>query len=284
MKLKMFFALLAIGLFSFALQSCDDDDDGFASAPNVIEEAFNQKFNDVHHKWETRGSYYVAEFKHENHHAEAWFTPDGKWMMTETDIPYEALPQAVKTAFEASEYAAWKRDDVDRLEREGMETVYVIEVEKGKDEVDLYFDANGNLIKAVVDTDNNSEDYLPAPLADAVKQQLETMYPGYRLLEIDVEKVGTETFTEVDILHNKTKKEVLFSADGKWYSTSWEVRITDVPKTLVDKVLEANPGFRIDDDEADFVESVNGSFYVIELEKGETEIHVRISVEGEILK
>ena len=37
--------------------------------------------------------------------------------MTETDIPYNALPQAVKMSFENSEYASWKRDDIDKLER-----------------------------------------------------------------------------------------------------------------------------------------------------------------------
>ena len=42
------------------------------------------------------------------------------------------LPEAVRTAFAATEYAAapWSVDDVDMLEREGVETVYVIEVEK----------------------------------------------------------------------------------------------------------------------------------------------------------
>lgn len=37
------------------------------------------------------------------------------------------------------------------LERKGMEKVYVIEIEKGKEELDLYFDVNGKLLKEVAD-------------------------------------------------------------------------------------------------------------------------------------
>ena len=75
----------------------------------------------------------------------AWFDNGGEWYMTQTDIPFTMLPEAVRTAFAATEYAAvpWSVDDVDMLEREGVETVYVIEVEKydnGREtEIDLYY-------------------------------------------------------------------------------------------------------------------------------------------------
>ena len=42
--------------------------------------------------------------------------------MTETDVPFSALPQVIKDAFAASAYASWKIDDVDKLERKGIET------------------------------------------------------------------------------------------------------------------------------------------------------------------
>lgn len=53
--------------------------------------------------------------------------------MTETDIVYDDLPASVKQRFEAlTQYEGWKRDDVDMLERKGMEKVYVIEIEKAR--------------------------------------------------------------------------------------------------------------------------------------------------------
>ena len=59
-----------------------------------------------------------------------------------------------------SEYASWKRDDIDKLERTGVETVFVIEVEKQNQEVDLYYSADGTLIKSIVDTDDDNSEHL----------------------------------------------------------------------------------------------------------------------------
>ena len=91
-------------------------------------------------RWLTKGDYVVAVFSMpatravsdtENDLA-AWFDNGGVWYMTETDIPFTSLPDAVRQAFNGSEYAnaPWGMDDVDKLERDGVETIYVIEVEK----------------------------------------------------------------------------------------------------------------------------------------------------------
>lgn len=69
-------------------------------------------------------------------------------IQTESDIPFESLPEAVKTSFNASEYARWRKEDVDKVERADMETIYVIEVEQGNQEMDLYYTEDGNLFKA----------------------------------------------------------------------------------------------------------------------------------------
>ena len=128
MKLKMYFLLLALG--ALGLQSCNDDDDHLSSVPTELKNAFTEKYPSVsNEKWETKGNYYIAEFRQQNYETSAWFTPNGIWQMTETDLPYQALPAAVKSAFESSEYTKWKVDDVDMLERPDMEKVYVIEVE-----------------------------------------------------------------------------------------------------------------------------------------------------------
>ena len=47
----------------------------------------------------------------------------------------------------------WSLDDVDMLVREGMEPVYVLEVEQGPREMDLYYNAEGILIKVVEDSE-----------------------------------------------------------------------------------------------------------------------------------
>ena len=103
MKLKIYTLLLALCV-TWSLQSCDNDDDNSIAVPTELQNAFASKYpNAANVKWETKCGYYVADF-YDGYEASAWFTQDGKWQMTETDIPYNALPQAVKTSFEKSEF------------------------------------------------------------------------------------------------------------------------------------------------------------------------------------
>ena len=73
---------------------------------------------------------------------------------------------AIKTSFESSEYASWKRDnEVERIERAGTEKeiIYIIEVESAQDvDMDLHYSADSILIKAVNDDgDGDNESLLP---------------------------------------------------------------------------------------------------------------------------
>jgi len=289
MKLKLFFMLVAMGMLSLSIQSCDDDDD--ENAPQKWESAFVQKFGNEAHSWSTRGAKYVAKFKQDNLEKEAWFDANGEWLMTETDIKYESLPTEVKTAFEklqTSTYKDWTRDDVDMLERKGMETVYVIEVEKGKEEKDLYFDVKGNLLKEDVDNGKDSEHYLPSELDAAVTKVLNEKYAGYKLLEAEVDR--TTKLLEVDILFNGKPYEVCFNPANKheWVSTSCEVLYADVPaavKQTADKEVKKYAGYEVDDDEAEKVETPNGVYYIVEFEKDlEKDIEVKINEDGTLKK
>ena len=156
MKLRMFFLMLALGVCGAAMESCDDDDDNL-NVPEKLQSAFSQKYPEASPKWKTRSNYYIADFHGRNYESEAWFTSGAVWLMTETDLPYAALPEAVKNAFQNSEYGSWRPDDVDMIEREGMEPVYVLEVEQGPREMDLYYNAEGILIRAVEDSEDDSE-------------------------------------------------------------------------------------------------------------------------------
>ena len=78
---------------------------------------------------------------------QAWFDAAGKWYMTEEDISYAELPRAVRTAYEAGDYAAWHVDDVDKLLRNGQETVYVLEVEQRDAEYELVYSEDGVLLR-----------------------------------------------------------------------------------------------------------------------------------------
>ena len=281
MKLKMYFMLMAIGLLGFSLQSCDDDDDNI-KVPAELQNALYNKYPTAQWvEWETEGSYYVADFYYNNWEAEAWFTRDGIWQMTETDLPFNDLPSAVRNAFQNSTYAQWRVDDVDMLERTGLEVFYVIEVESGNMETDLHYSQDGILLKELTDGGGNS--YWPPVQPDnsvmnSVRDFINEHYADARIIDIDQEQGNIE----VDIIHENRNKDVTFDTQGNWLSTSWDLFYNELPQAVSQAVQTAYPGYRLDD--ADYVETPADSYYLVELENGEPDIYVRVTENGEILE
>ena len=166
------FAVLMLALASLgAMTGCDDDDDS-VKVPAAVQDTFGRMFPGAGHvEWAGKQGYLVAEFREGGTDMQAWFDAAGKWYMTEEDVPYALLPQAVRTAFESGEYAAWHVDDADKLTREGLETVYVLEVEQRDAEYELVYSEDGVLLRAVPDADGDRDhgDMLPQELPQAVK-------------------------------------------------------------------------------------------------------------------
>lgn len=282
MKPRKYFLVLALGAFALTMQSCDNDNNDSIPVPQELTDALAKEHPNAQRiEWETKGTYYVADFREDNFEKESWFTTDGVWQMTETDIRYTDLPAAVRTAYESTTYFnVWRVDDVDKLERRGMDVVFIIEIEKGNQEMDLYYSENGILVKEVPDTDGggSSEDYLPADVSAAIKEFIADKYPNARILDIEKEKNG---MTEVEIIHENISKDIMFTAEGAWVYTEWDINERHLDAVIVNAVKAAYPGYRIDD--ADFIETPDGSYFLVEMEQGEREIYVKVTAEGEIL-
>ena len=196
-------------VIGFSLASCSDDDD-FNLENQAIESAFSSLYpNATVTEWEMKFTYYVAEFKQNNFETEAWFDADASWVLTETDLNYAALPDSVVAGFEASEYASWKLDDIDKLERPESSTVYIIEVESGNTEIDLYFSEDGVLLKTEEESENT--DRIPAVLSSQILSMLETQYPGATIADIETEE---NNMLEVLINDGGTYREVYFDTSG----------------------------------------------------------------------
>ena len=294
MKLKMFFTLLAIG--AIGLQSCDKDDDEIASSkvPEVVRNTFSERYPDTRNlKWElesvSQKQYYKAEFrnrKESDYSTSAWYTTDGTWMMTETEMPYSAIPAAIRTSFEGSMYATWKRDnEVDKVERMSVAPVYIIDVESAADEdVDLYYSEDGVLIKAVseapgsVPGDGSLLPDAPSGTITAVTAAIKEKYPTATIVEIDVE----HGITEVDIIDGGVSKEVLLDSSHQWISTSWDVRPAALPDVIKNAITASQYStYHIDD--ADYVETPTGDYYLVELESGKVEVKVKIDPNGQFV-
>lgn len=140
---------------------CDDNDD-VTNLPEVIENAFNDKFPDATWvEWERKAGYYVAEFRQDGMDVEAWYDNQGSWRMTESDFGRNLtlLPEAVQTTFQSSGYSQWTVDDIDKYECPDK-TFYLIEVKKaGQRDRKLFYSQDGLLLKDVEDKEN--DDVLP---------------------------------------------------------------------------------------------------------------------------
>lgn len=274
MKTKLSVLALAMcGMLAFT--SCDDDDNNYLP-DQTITKAFDEKYPDAGKvEWETKGGYEVAEFHVSGNETEAWFDNKGNWVMTKTEINFGLLPEAVRTSLKSSEYKDWKSTDFDKLERSNAATVYVIEVEQGEQEFDLYYTEDGILLKAVPDDDNDN--FQPTVVPQAITDAINEMYPGATILEFDSEKTGFE----VDILHNNIYKDVYFNTGNEWLYTEWDIKEANLPAIVMNAYKASEyKDYRIDD--IDVIENPAGISYVLELEKGNDEVKMTISAEGKI--
>jgi len=147
-KSKLFVLPVIMFLSVFAFTACDDDDDNKGMDPK-FNEALLQKYPDaVKIEWERKGDYQVADCHVGANDLEVWYTAaNAEWKMTETELPTTALPAAISEAIKAGEYAAWRIDDVDMLEYPAKDKEYVVEVEQGKQEFDLYYSESGEFLR-----------------------------------------------------------------------------------------------------------------------------------------
>lgn len=294
---KKLFATILLVLSALLLSSCGKDNKpthSEASQKSIQAlEALYPSATGV--SWRVKGIYDIATFKlpasaartvtvlrsGDDLDMEAWFvSQDGSWRMSkETEIAFTQLPVAVQTAFKQGEYADWKIDEVLRIEREGAETLYVIEVEQRDKEAHLFYTPDGVLIRVAADLDDDYdyEDEILDDNPDFIHKFLKEHYPNARILDIDEE----DGMIEVEILDGKIQREILFKKDGSWLVTRTDdLLLSEVPET----VRQALKGSKYSSYEIDDIEhfiTPDREFYRFELE-GDEDVTIDITLAGEI--
>ena len=214
----------------------------------------------------------------------AWFDAQYQWQMTEEDLPQYMIPDAVWAAFDATEYADWRIDDIDMLRRGGVETIYIIEVEGTTadgvhQEVDLYFSEDGVLVKTVVDAEEDYDynDFIPDTPSGSIQEYIATHYPDARIVEIDIE----HGMTEVEIIDGRVCRELFFDSSQNWMLTRTELRHSQVPEDILGYLRSSEYGsYRMDD--VDFYQTPEGEFYRFELEYRDDDIEVDVYADGTV--
>ena len=247
------FMVLVMGLVSLGAMAGCDDDSKSVKVPAAVQAAFGEMFPAASHvEWEDKGGDMVADFRSAGMYMQAWFD------------------------------AAWHVDDVDKLLRNGQETVYVLEVERAEQEFDLYYSEDGVLLREVPDRDGNDDhgDMLPQELSKAISDFIARKYPGARIVDAEREKGNTE----VDIIFAGKALEVCFGTGDAWLWTKTGVRLSEVPDVVRRTLQSSQYGTWVIDD-VDLYESPDRVWYAIEVEdpQSEREATVRILEDGTLL-
>ena len=226
-------------------------------------------------EWESKANgYYEATFYQERSKVEAWFK-DNEWVMTESGVSYEALPEIVRSAFENSNFANRQIDDINKVERKTAPTLYVFDLNDS--DTDLEFTEEGILFEnqntgsgnTPSDPDGTNPDnpYLPddnpqgGQSENSVENAVQKLYEGARIIEIDREY----NKVEVDIVHDNIGKEITFDAQLNWLYTQWDVWTRNLPESIQGYIQSNYAGSRIDD--AEYYEMPSGSYYEVEIEQ-----------------
>lgn len=283
--------------------SCNNNDTPYINQipenipENVILE-FNAKYpNATNVTWNTKDTYAVANFYLNSNRTDglesnntAWFSLTGHWNMTETEISYQQLPEAIKAAFEASSYANWRIDDtIDKLQRsDNNETLYIIEVSQKVDgietEADLYYTEEGILVKEIINAENNNDyyEYLPQQPESNIQAWLDQNFPNARIVDYDREYNGTE----IEIIVDGLKHEILFDSQEQWIYTKIEYNrrnLDQIPSNILNH-LRTSPYYTTDnaiDDVEKYVTQYNGTYYCFELKTTfNDDVKVYINEEG----
>lgn len=123
----------------------------------------------------------------------------------------------------------------------------------------------------------NFSDDISAPPA-AVEATFNQMYPYAERVEWEREHGRYEA----EFYLGDTEKEALFKADGTWIRTKTEISPAEAPTDAVQAVKAKYPQWVIDD--IDFYEDASlGEYYLIEIERGSLDKHVKVRADGTML-
>ena len=123
------------------------------------------------------------------------------------------------------------------------------------------------------DDEVNPIDQLDAATLEAVMN----LYPAGNVVDVDT----YQDFIEVEVMDGMTSRDVYFDKQGNWLRTETDVRPTELPSAVTNAIAASeHAALRIDD--AEWVETPEGNYYVVELDAN-PDVYLKITAEGVIL-
>ncbi|MGM9816291.1 MAG: PepSY-like domain-containing protein [Lepagella sp.] len=291
----------------FSLQSCSQsdllDEPALANAnlPAAISQDFSQNFPDATSViWNVDSSYAYASFSIPNRTGElassaVWYSMlDQQRSLLSSNVEYDGIPDAVKEAFQNSDYAAWEVSLVTQINRYGhyaLGEIYVIKAQGSFAddstlfEVALYYTAEGLLVHLDLDEVHQNDhqgygDWVIDNVPDYVSNYVNSNYPGARYVHIYVADDGVV----VEILDQHTIRTLYFDAEGNWTATRTKVDDKKNPAEVRNALntLHANHTKVCGIEEC--VNAAGETYYIVTVKvKDGDKTEIRIDLDGSIV-
>ncbi len=122
--------------------------------PETVKKVFSDKFPTASSvSWERESkTEWEAGFKLKGVKYSAVFLEEGTWVETEYEIAEKDIPKAVLGSL-AREFPGYTVDEAEKLEtKDGI--AYELEIEKGREELEIIIDTNGKILKQWADDED----------------------------------------------------------------------------------------------------------------------------------
>ena len=206
---------------------------------------------------------------------ELLFDGSGAWVYTKTEVWRSDVPRTVMQALESSVYASYRIDDIDHYKTPDKEFYrFDLESAQGDAKVDVAPDGTLALKQPGSDPGQGNAELVNTTVAEFISSK----YPGAQILGQDYD----DGLLEVEIWHEGREKEVYFNGRSAWVRTAWDIRRGELPQAVTAAIAASEwAAFPIDD--IGYVQTPTAEYYLVELERGEREIELRIDAGGTIL-
>ncbi len=197
--------------------------------PDNVQKNFKSDFSTIEDaEWEFEDGLYEAEFEENGLERTVIYDADGNRVATETEFPVDDLSEVILN------YISDNYTDAEIEEAETVESTdgnfTVVEIEMNDDqEIELFFDTDGNFVKQVEETDEaedagddtEEEETETAIEISQLPQQildyLDSNYAACSINEAELEETAGGTFYEVELQDGDGNQfDVIFDADGNF--------------------------------------------------------------------
>ena len=155
---KNFFLLAASFILLVSCEELNDILPDSEKVPAEISEDFSSRHPDASDvEWEKEGDMWEGEFEENGVEVSILYDADFNWVRTEREVSVDDLPASV-TEYIATNFPDGEVEEAELFESRDEGEGYIVEVEQGGKEYELFFTLDGDFIRQEVEEDDDDDD------------------------------------------------------------------------------------------------------------------------------